>query len=481
MYDLFRQASASGLPKTAVKSILLTLCCGMAMSSPLSAQGIQGTWKGTLKVSTVSMPLVFHITDSAGRLTATMDSPNQLAYGVPVTTATFQNPQLHLELAPQHIVYDGQLGKSADSITGTFTQAGKSFPMNLVRTALASTTAVRDTQEPKKPYPYQSEDVRFQNPQAGITLAGTLTLPREKGPFPAVVLITGSGPQDRNETIMGHKPFLVISDYLTRRGIAVLRFDDRGIAESGGDFASATTADFATDVEAAVRYLHTRTEIRPGRIGLVGHSEGGLIAAMVAASDKKIDFIVMLAGPGLTGEQVLLTQQEAITRAAGEPAETITRQQQVNGHLFRLIREISDTTALKDSLAPILETSIPKQLSEAERKKIVSRTLAQLTSPWMRYFIKADPSVYLKKVSCPVLALDGTHDLQVVSDQNIPAIKKALAEGGNTRVTVHVFPGLNHLFQQSKTGLPGEYASSPETFAPVALQTMTDWILAQVK
>jgi pimeloyl-ACP methyl ester carboxylesterase len=448
---------------------------------PLAAQGIEGSWKGTLKVSTVTLPLVFHIRDSAGHLVATMDSPNQHAYGVPVTTATFQTPQLHLELAPQHIVYDGQLGKSADSITGTFTQAGKSFPLDLVRTALASTTAVRDTQEPKKPYPYLSEDVRFQNPQAHITLAGTLTLPRQKGPFPAVVLITGSGPQDRNETLMGHKPFLVISDYLTRRGIAVLRFDDRGTAESGGNFGSATTADFATDVEAAVSYLHTRKQIIAGRVGLVGHSEGGLIAAMVAAMDKHIDFIVMLAGPGLTGEQVLLTQQAAIAKAMGVPTEAIARQQQGNEKAFRLITEISDTTALKDSLTSLIEASLPGQLSEAQREKAVSGSLSQLTSPWMRYFLKTDPSVYLKKVSCPVLALDGTHDLQVLPGLNIPAIEKALAEGGNKRVTVHVFPGLNHLFQQSKTGLPGEYASSPETFAPIALQTMTDWIVAQVK
>lgn len=410
-----------------------------------------------------------------------MDSPKQLAYGVPVTSIEFQNPELTLEMTPQQIHYSGRLQKNSDTITGTFTQNGKSIPLTLARTAASASPAPRDTQKPKKPYPYLSEDVHFQNPQAHITLAGTLTLPRQGGPFPAVVLITGSGPQDRNETLLGHQPFLVISDYLTRRGIAVLRYDDRGTAQSGGNFSTATTADFATDVQAAVAYLSTRKQINPSQIGLVGHSEGGLIAPMVASQDTRIAFIILLAGPGLPGKQVLLTQEAAISKASGVDSQRIALTQRHNREMFTLVSDISDTTALKDSLISVLNTWYPPEMDQSRRQELTKRLIVQMTSPWMRYFIRTDPSIYLKKVRCPVLALDGSHDLQILPEQNISAIKKALASGGNKRVTTHIFPGLNHLFQESKTGLPIEYASIPQSFAPVALKTITDWILAQLK
>ncbi|MCZ8215835.1 MAG: alpha/beta hydrolase, partial [Cyclobacteriaceae bacterium] len=284
--------------------IFPTLLLTLLVSLTTLAQGINGQWNGLLKVQGTQLRVVFNIKQTENGLSATLDSPDQGAKGIPTTASSFENGVLKIAIANLTVEYEGTLG-SDNIIVGTFKQAGQTFPMNLSKEKVEKEKIVRP-QEPAKPYPYYSEDVTFENKSAGISLAGTLTLPKKEGIFPVVILISGSGPQNRDEELMGHKPFLVLSDHLTKNGIAVLRYDDRGTALSKGDFKTATSADFATDVEAAMAYLKTRKEINKKKIGLIGHSEGGLIAPMVASRSKDVSFIVLLAGPGIPGDSILL-------------------------------------------------------------------------------------------------------------------------------------------------------------------------------
>jgi pimeloyl-ACP methyl ester carboxylesterase len=339
--------------------------------------------------------------------------------------------------------------------------------------------------EPAPPYPYVAEEVRFGNKGAGDTLAGTLTLPAGRGRFPAVVLITGSGPQNRDEEIFGHRPFLVIADALTRRGIAVLRYDDRGVGQSTGDFAKATTADFAGDVEAAVAYLRTRKDIHPRRIGLIGHSEGGVIAPMVAARDPEIRFIVLLAGTGMRGEEVLLTQQQLLAQAAGASGAYIQQVVAVNRGAMDIVVRDSLRLEHRDSIRAQLAAYLDQKATEspllAGTPEMRKKGIDQLTSPWMEYFLAYDPAPALEQVRCPVLAMAGSKDLQVAPEENLVAIGRALEKGGNRHFEVKEFPDLNHLFQECKTGLPGEYSRIAQTFAPAALEFMVNWVVKQAK
>jgi hypothetical protein len=322
-----------------------------------------------------------------------------------------------------------------------------------------------------KPYPYHDEDLTYDNKVQNVTLAATLTIPQGKGPFPAVVLITGSGPQDRDETLLGHKPFLVLSDYLTRHGIAVLRADDRGTAKSTGDFSTATTADFATDTEAGIAYLKTRAEVDPHKIGLIGHSEGGVIAPMIAARNKDVAFIVMMAGTGVPGDQILPAQGEAIEVAGGKSPEEAAK----NAAKLREMLTLVETE--KDAI--ILEKKLKEKMAGDVPEGQIGLQIKQLTSVWFRYFLTYDPATALRKVTCPVLAINGSLDKQVLPSQNLPAIRKALAESGNQHVEVDELTGLNHLFQSAKTGSPAEYPQIQETMSPVALDKMATWIAKQ--
>ncbi len=449
----------------------------------VSAQDITGQWNGLLTVPGAKLRLVVHITKTATGYTATMDSPDQGASGIPVATTTFESNKLSLAIPAGRITYDGEL--KDNQIMGTFKQNGMEFPMNLSREAIAK-QEIKRPQEPKEPFGYYTEEVTFTNTKDNITLAGTLSLPKKEGVFPVVVLITGSGPQNRNEELLGHKPFLVLADYLTRHGIAVLRYDDRGVAASKGNFETATTADFATDAQSAVAYLKTRKEINPKKIGLIGHSEGGIIAPMVAAASKDVSFIVLLAGTGLRGEQLLLLQQELIARAEGATATEIKDTQIMNSYCFNKVLNSKDDTTLKSELTTYLSGILkdtpkeqkPEGLSDEEN---VAQQVKQITSPWMLYFLRFNPATVLEKVKCPVLAVNGEKDLQVPPKENLEAITKTLQKAGNKKLTTKVFPNLNHLFQECKTGSPNEYAEIEQTFAPVALEYVTQWISNQTK
>lgn len=465
-----------------MKIHIIAFLLGLVLAKCAVGQDITGQWNGILKVQGTQLRIVFNISKAESGYTATMDSPDQHAKGIPVSSVTFENSTIKLAATALRMEYEGTL-KPEGIVEGTFKQAGLSIPLNLSREVVEKKEIVRP-QDPKKPYPYYEEDVTFTNTGAGINLAGTLTLPQKEGVFPAVVLITGSGAQNRNEELMGHKPFLIIADFLTRNGIAVLRFDDRRTASSQGNFRTATSNDFATDVKAAVDYLLTRKEINKKKVGLIGHSEGGIIAPMVANSSKNVAFIVLLAGTGIPGDQLLLLQQELIGKVSGMSESELQKTKEINSAVFDLVKNSDSTDQLKADLTNFLKKEMkdnpdkPKGMSEED---FVNAQVNQVMNPWMLNFIKYDPATALEKVKCPVLALNGEKDLQVPPKQNLGAIKDALAKGGNRKVTTVELPGLNHLFQECKTGSPSEYATIEQTFSPVALDEILKWIKIQTK
>lgn len=461
------------------KTFLLFLTTIFSLSS--FAQEIVGQWNGALEIQGIQLRLIFKVTKSENGYSATMDSPDQGAKDIPVTQTVYENPKIKFVIANAGIEYSGILNHG--QFVGTLKQAGMEFPLNLSRESIVKQTILRP-QEPNKPFPYISKDVSFKNGNAGITLSGTLSLPKETGSFPAVVLISGSGPQNRNHELFGHKPFLIISDYLTKNGIAVLRFDDRGVGQSQGDFKSATTHDLANDVESAVSYLKTLKEIDQDKIGLIGHSEGGIIAPMVATKTTDVKFIVLLAGTGIPGDELLLLQQETIARSNGVSEDKIQRSLKMNSQIFKIIKESSDEQTLKRDLSSFMKEALTEENTDQipngmSKEQFISTQVEQISSPWTKYFLKLDPTFALEKVKCPVLALNGEKDLQVSSGVNLKAISASVKKGGNMRVTTRSYPDLNHLFQRSETGLPTEYASISQTFSPKVLTDITNWILNQ--
>jgi pimeloyl-ACP methyl ester carboxylesterase len=369
--------------------------------------------------------------------------------------------------------------KEGSEIAGQFKQAGASFSLTLNRVSKPQT--LNRPQEPKPPFPYDEEEVSYENKRDGVKLAGTLTLPRGKASSPAVILITGSGPQNRNEELLGHKPFLVLADFLTRQGVAVLRVDDRGVGGSTGSVPDSTGENFAADVLAGIEFLKGRKGINPKQIGLIGHSEGGLVAPLVASQSNDVAFIVLLAGPGLPGEEILYLQGALILKANGATAEALARQRAGQEMMFSILKQEKDNTVAEKKM----REGFDKQMAganEAEKTQANQSFEAQIKmvlSPWFRYFLTYDPRPTLARVKCPVLALNGANDLQVPAPENLREIDAALKAAGNKDVTVMRLSKLNHLFQTSETGSLSEYVKIEETFAPVALKTIGDWILAR--
>ncbi len=451
-----------------------------------NTQPILGDWHGVLDLPGSKLRIVFHLTKSGNGYAATLDSPDQSAFGLPAGETTVDNNTLEIKMPNLGAHFKGAFDEAAQTINGTFTQGGAALPLNMGRKAQEKQETVRP-QNPKAPLPYTQEDVQYANPAAdGVTLAGTLTLPQGTGPFPAVVMISGSGPQNRDEELLGHKPFLVVADHFTRQGIAVLRFDDRGVGKSTGDFKTATSADFASDVLAGIRFLKTRKEINTRKIGLVGHSEGGLIAPMVAAQSQDVAFIVLMAGPGVSGADIVILQSELISRAEGESEKTIASNDKFLKKAFKALRNTKDLEATKIKLKKSLTREINK-LPAADQEKlgpvdqVVNSQVDAISSPWFQFFLTYEPSTSLEKVTCPVLAINGGKDLQVDPKQNLPAIEAALKKGGNTRYLIKELPGLNHLFQHTETGKPSEYGKIEETFSTDAMALMAKWILEQAQ
>ncbi|NRB48207.1 MAG: alpha/beta fold hydrolase [Saprospiraceae bacterium] len=464
---------------------VLMVCLGLGYMS--SAQSPVGDWEGTLEVPGAKLKIVFHVTADGDTYSATMDSPDQGAMGLATSSTTFEDGKLTITATQLGMTYEGALDPGGAQMKGVFKQGPGAFPLNLTRVK-GEPAKLDRPQEPQKPYPYKEEEVKYDNPKAeGVTLAGTLTLPNTSGPHPVVVLISGSGPQNRDEELLGHKPFLVLADHLTRQGIAVLRYDDRGVAKSTGDFGTATSADFATDAEAAVTYLKTRKDIDASKIGLMGHSEGGLIAPMVAAESDDVAFIVLLAGTGVSGTEILLLQQELIAKASLVPDNVIALNRKLNKRTFELLKEHGDDLPkAKEEIKKYMNQE-KERLSDADKAALdasmgqFDQTFQQISSPWFRFFLTYDPASSLEKVSCPVLAINGSKDLQVDAEQNLPAIEKALKKAGNKNYEIKSLPNMNHLFQSSDTGSPTEYAKLTETFSPIALNTISNWLKDQLK
>ncbi len=444
-------------------------------------QDLSGIWSGKLELpNTMKLTVVFHIQkDDAGNYTSTMDSPDQGAKGIPTESTTINNDSILIKIPAVRGHYEGKILFEENKIDGKWMQGG--MTLDLLLSKVEKVEEAKRPQEPKEPFPYKSEDVTFENKTDSVTLAGTLTMPEIGDNFTAVVLISGSGPQNRNEELLGHKPFLVLSDYLTRHGIAVLRFDDRGTAKSTGNFSTATTQDFSRDVIAAVNYLKTRKEINHSKIGLIGHSEGGLIAPIVAVKDKDVAFIILMAGPGIPGDSILILQSELIQKAEGTPEDEIEKSLQINRKIYSMIMNSKDDERLKDQLKEEFNSEISK-MTEDEKKKIgdpevyINQQLRTLTSPWFKYFLSYNPVPTLEKVKCPVLAINGEKDLQVPPKENLSTIEMALKKSGNKNFEIKMLPGLNHLFQTAKTGAVSEYSQIEETISPLALETMLNWI-----
>ena len=441
------------------------------------------SWKGTLDAGSVKLEMGLQIYKSRdGSLSAKLDSYSQGATGIPVKLKR-EGDKYVVTHDAMKMRYVAILNKDKSQLEGTFEQAGNEIPLVMEKTVAGYKPEYKRPQIPKGPIPYESSDVTFENPGDKLNLAGTLTTPRGAGPFPAAILISGSGPQDRDESILGHKPFLVIADYLTRQGVAVLRFDDRGVADSTGNFAIATTEDFARDVQSGIDFLKTQKKIDASKIGLVGHSEGGLIAPMVASERDDVAFIVLLAGPGVDGATILVSQTRAMLEAGGADQKTIDANKKVFDALFKLIHSKESVTA--DEITKVCKDVVDNFPDERTRETMEA-SLAGLgtkySSPWMMFFIKHDPAEVLARVSCPILAINGEKDLQVLADLNLDAIRQALTDSGHSNFEIVRLPGMNHLFQETDgPGLPGEYAQIEQTFSPKAMEVVGKWLHRTLK
>ena len=468
-----------------VAAVLCPILLASAGSGGAKSPSLEGAWLGTLKVSAIELRVVFNLSAKPdGALTGTLDSPDQGTAGIPISRIAVANEQVTVEVKTIGGRYEGTWNADRSEMSGKWTQGGASLDLVMKRVKEVP-KAVRP-QEPQRPYPYIDEEVTYQNPKGGFALAGTLTLPRTGSPFPAVILITGSGQQDRDESVFGHRPFLILADYLTRRGIAVLRVDDRGVGGSKGDAGQATSVDFAQDVLAGVAYLKTRKEIDPKRIGLIGHSEGGVIAPLAATQSSDVAFIVLMAGTGVPGDVIIEKQIASLLKLSGANQAAIDAAVRNRQRVNEILKTEMDPNVAKDRIGQIIKESIAA-LSEQQKQALQSSEAAvdaqaQATaSPWFRFFITHDPKVTLHQVKCPVLAVNGELDKQVLPKDNLPAIEQALREGGNRDFTVKELRGLNHLFQTAKTGNVDEYARIEETIAPLALETIAQWIEVHTK
>lgn len=413
--------------KKTIITILLTLVAltGSAQVQPTTA--LLGSWSGKLKIGTMSLTIVLHLEQADGYVKASLDSPDQGAKGISVFKEYLSDDSVAVKVESLDVTYRAKLKDG--KLDGKFTQRGFTFPLVMTK----GVPEVKRPQMPQPPFPYETEEVTFKNKIDGATLAGTLTwpvdyIPKSKKKPMVVLFVSGSGQQNRDEELFEHKPFLVIADYLARHGIATLRYDDRATGQSvGGDVKNATSEDFARDAAAGIQFLRSKRAF--SKVGILGHSEGGLIAFMLGAQ-KKTDFIVSLAGPGVQGDTLLTTQGNRIMLLSGQlPTMTVKKYRQ---------------------------------------QEAVQQT------PWIRWFIDYNPSDNIRKTLCPVFALNGDRDCQVISSQNLTAIERLLPK--STQNQIKEYSGLNHLFQHCTTGLPTEYGEIEETISPEVLKDIAKWI-----
>jgi len=442
--------------------------------SALAQNSIAGRWEGTITVMGQELGITVVFSGEGPSLAASIDIPQQGAKGIALRNVRADAGKAHFELpaGPGLAIFDGDIKGSV--ISGTFEQGPAKGTFAISRAAAPA---------PEPPPPYKQEEVTIQ--AGAVTLAGTLTIPPAGGPHPAVVLITGSGPQNRDEELFGFKPFKIIADHLTRAGIAVLRCDDRGVGGSTGSTAKSTSADFADDVLAEVQYLKARPGIDKAHIGLLGHSEGGIVAPMAAAKSSDIAFIVLMSGPALTGEKIMLAQGDLIGKAEHVPEEQIQANAALQRQMFAAVRSGTGWEAVTEAGEKLALTAIAR-LPEAQQKAMgdpqavarqqIAAQVAAVRTPWFKYFLDYDPAPTLAKVTVPVLAIFGEKDLQVPAAPNREAMEELFAKSGNKDHRIAVIPGANHLYQLAKTGSVSEYGALKKEFVPGFLDLLSTWI-----
>lgn len=460
------------------KLFFLTVLSLFSLSVSGQNERFTGTWEGTLQAG-VDLKIVFHIAKD-GKVKA--DSPDQSAFGLPCSDAIINQNEIRFEITEVKASYTGKLVNDS-TMEGIFTQ-GVDLPLSLKKKGNPGLR--KRPQTPLPPFPYSTEEVIYPNADSTLRFGATLSIPAGKGPFPAVVLITGSGPQNRDEEILGHKFFMVLADHLTRNGILVLRADDRGVGKSTGNFSKATSEDFAKDISTHVDYLLTRNEVNKKWIGLIGHSEGGMIAPMVAAARKDIAFLVLMAGPGVKCMDLLVEQNVAIARTAGTSEAAMDGLRTLFRKMATAVLATADmktafasASAIADDWAAQTDSSIQQSLGVETKKKrdqYVRSLVLEFQTPWFRYFLQFDPAPWLQKIKCPVLAINGEKDIQVISGQNLPGMKAALKKSKSKNYEVKELPGLNHLFQTCTACNTGEYGELEETLSPLALNSISEWL-----
>jgi dipeptidyl aminopeptidase/acylaminoacyl peptidase len=427
----------------------------------LFAQEITGAWSGELTVQGMSLPLIIHIKKDGNSLISSMDSPKQGATNIPLGATTFIDNQLSINAPALGLSYAGKY--TNDTFEGVFKQGGMEIPMTLARQN-ETIKPLNRPQTPKAPFDYATEEVSFLNPIDKNTLAGTLSTPKNfTKKSPILVMITGSGPQNRDEELFDHKPFAVIANDFAKKGIATLRLDDRGIGGSSKGKKTDTSANFATDIEAATSFLANKGY---SNIGLLGHSEGGMIAPMIATKSKNIRFIVLMAAPGMAVDELLTQQNYLAGKLAGISEEQLLENKKINKKIYAFIKNYSGITYEKDL----------RSFLGNEDGKVDETLLNQLKNPWFTYFIKFNPATYLTQVKIPVLAINGGLDFQVPAKDNLAAIKNSLTIAKNKNFETYEFEGMNHLFQECKTGAFSEYGEIEQTISPKVLAKMSSWI-----
>lgn len=432
------------------------------------AQNPNGTWVGDLVLPNVNLPIVFHVqTDENGQISSTLDSPKQNAYGLKSSSTSFKAPFLNISLEQLKMDFTGEV--ISDSLKGTFTQGGMAFPLKMAR-QLSDEAILNRPQTPKKAVGYSSKEVQFENAKANVTLAATLTLPLKECKA-AVVLISGSGPQTRNTDLFEHQTFHVLADYLSQKGYAVLRYDDRGVGASTGDFDQGTTYDFVEDADAALAFVRAQPELKKLKVGVIGHSEGGIIAPMLK---NQPDFIISLAGSGLRGDLILLDQQATMMKANGVSDNFINKILGVSSDFFSIVR------SSENYIQAVQQFSEQYANDQDESVRGQADGLANALNPWLFEFIRIDPAKYWSNVSCPVLLVNGSKDTQVNATTNIPAISNALKKANNKNVKTVVLNDINHLMQRANSGSIEEYYEIEETVNPAVLEAITQF-LATIK
>jgi len=449
-----------------------------AQSAEASSRTIVGFWQGTLRVGALDFRVALALrADGGSGWQGTLRSLDQASTDRSLDVLTWDGHSVRFELKQNRIAFAGSLDDRGQRIDGQWNQGGRAYPITFER--VAAFPERQRPQEPKPPLPYDAEPVAFENQAGKVRRAGTLTLPRSRTPAPAVLLISGSGAQDRDESAFGHRPFLVLADYLTRRGIVVLRVDDRGVGGSTGDTSLATLDDSAGDALSAVAFLMGRKEVDARRIGLIGHSEGGVVATLAAGRSAQVAFVVMLGAPGLPFEEVRRAQTARIGKSLGASDAAIESMRGMNQRLFALIRTVPDRATLDGEARREVDDFLAG-LAPAERAGFRELPLVEgyheMNSPWFRSLLEHDPQATLAKVQCPVLALAGGNDIQVAAAENLQAIRSAFRARKTGDITAEELAGLNHMFQTCETGALSEYGRIEETFAPVALSRIGCWI-----